>query len=335
MNDFAPLEQRPVGTTGLSVSTLGLGTASLAGNMTPVSDADARATIDRGLELGITYLDTAPFYGYGRSERLVGDQIRAQRDDLVLSTKVGRLLARFHDERPPEESWRDPLPFVDVFDYSYDAIMRSVEDSYQRLGLKNIDILYVHDIGVVTHGSEKNARHFKDLTDSGYKALEELRNAGDIKAIGLGTNEWEVQLDAFGVGDWDVFLLAGRYTLLEQSSLSPFLETCIAKKVSVVCGGPFNSGVLVGGSTWNYAQAPAEVIDKVRKLEGVCEDFAVPLPAAALHFPLRHPAMASVIPGPRTQAELNQIYSWWTTDIPDGFWTALRDSNLLDPAAPV
>jgi D-threo-aldose 1-dehydrogenase len=328
-------EQRQLGNTGLSVSTLGFGSASLAGNITKVSDEDARAAINRAIKAGITYFDTAPFYGYGRAERLVGDALRPCREGKVLSTKVGRLLSRFFGPRPATEQWQSPPPFVDVFDYSYDAIMRSVEDSYQRLGLNSIEILYVHDIGAYTHGEEANAGHMKDLAEGGYRALEELRAAGDIKAIGLGTNEWQVKMDAFEIGDWDVFLLAGRYTLLEQTALAPFLETCVRKNASVVVGGPFNSGILVGGTTWDYASAPAHIVDKAKKLEETCGEFNVPLPAAALRFPLAHPAVVSIIPGPRTMAEFNQILDWWQTDIPNGLWTALKDRGLLDPGAPI
>ncbi|NOZ33040.1 MAG: aldo/keto reductase [Alphaproteobacteria bacterium] len=329
-----PFNQRPIGTTGISVSTLGFGSASLAGNITEVSDEDARGAINRAIDAGITYFDTAPFYGYGRAERLVGDTLRPRREGTVLSTKAGRLLARFFGPRPATEQWQNPPPFVDVFDYSYDAIMRSVEDSYQRLGLNSIEIIYVHDIGTYTHG-EANTAHFKDLADGGYRALEQLRASGDIKAIGLGTNEWQVMMDAFEIGEWDVFLLAGRYTLLEQTALSPFLDTCIKKNASVVVGGPFNSGILVGGTTWDYASAPAHIVDKVEKLEKTCAQFNVPLPAAALQFPLRHPAVASVIPGPRSVTEFDQILDWWKIDIKPELWAALKDQSLLDDDAPI
>lgn len=329
-------EQRTLGTTGLQVSTLGLGTASLAGNMTPVTTEDARATISTALSAGITYFDTAPYYGFGKSERLTGDGIRAERDNLVLSTKVGRLLAPHPGPYDPPTSWVDPLPFIDVFDYSYDAIMRSFEDSLQRLGLASIDILYVHDIGTMTHGAERNAVLWTQLTEGGgYKALRQLRDGGTVSAIGLGVNEWQVLMDAFEIGDWDAFLLAGRYTLLEQTSLSPFLETCIARKASVVIGGPFNSGVLVGGDTWNYGKAPEDIMRKVAIIKSVCADFGVDMPAAALKFPLTHPAVASVIPGPRTPAELQQILDWWQQTIPDALWDGLAEKGLFAAGTPL
>ncbi|HUV32940.1 MAG TPA: aldo/keto reductase, partial [Devosiaceae bacterium] len=231
----------------------------------------ARAVVPHALDLGVNFVDTAPFYGFGKTERYAGDAIRPRRDQVVLSTKAGRILAPQSGAYKRQHSWVDPLPFVDVYDYSYSGIMRSFEDSLQRLGLNRIDILLVHDIGTMTHG-EANAGHWNALEEGGYRALDELRAAGTASAIGLGVNEWEVLMDAFEVGDWDVFLLAGRYTLLEQTALAPLLETCAKKHASVICGGPSNSGVLVGGSTWNYAEAPEEIARKVKTIEAACAD---------------------------------------------------------------
>lgn len=329
-------ETRQIGETKLEVTTLGLGTASLGGNVTAVADADARGAISAALDAGIGYVDTAPFYGFGKSERYTGDGVRSRRDSIILSTKVGRLLAPQFGPYDAPNDWKDPLPFVDVFDYTYDAIMRSFEDSLQRLGLNAIDIVYVHDIGAMTHGKEKNAVLWDQLANQGgYKALRELRDGGTISAIGLGVNEWEILMDAFEIGDWDVFLLAGRYTLLEQTSLSPFLETCLARKSSVVIGGPFNSGILVGGDTWNYSKAPDEIVKKVNIIKSVCADFDVEMPSAALKFPLTHPAVASVIPGPRTPGELAQILDWWQTDIPNDLWDAMADKGLFASGTPL
>lgn len=329
-------EKRRLGQTKLEVSTLGFGTASLAGSITPVSDADARGAISTALEAGINYVDTAPFYGFGRSERLTGDAIRQNRDSYILSTKVGRLLAPQFGTYQRKHSWVDPLPFVDVFDYTYDAIMRSFEDSLQRMGLNKIDILYVHDIGEATHPKAENDVLWDQLANQGgYKALRELRDSGTVSAIGLGVNEWQVLMEAFKLGDWDAFLLAGRYTLLEQTSLSPFLETCLERKTSVVIGGPFNSGILVGGDTWNYDKAPEEIVRKVSIIKSVCADFNVEMPAAALKFPLTHPAVASVVPGPRTSAEMSQILDWWQTDIPDNLWAAMAEKGLFASGTPL
>ena len=328
-------EKRRVGQTALEVTTLGLGGASLAGIFSAVPAEQARATVAHALDAGINYLDTAPQYGFGRSEHLVGDVLRERRGDAVLSTKVGRLLRPFETERSAPHSWVDPLPFDQVYDYSYDGIMRSLEDSLQRLGVDAVDILYVHDIGTMTHGVEASRPLSQQLVSGGYRALRELRDAGTVKAIGLGVNEWEVLMDAFALGDWDVFLLAGRYTLLEQTALTPFMTTCVARGASVVVGGPFNSGILVGGSTFNYGKAPEEIVAKVKAIEAVCQDFGIPLPAAALQFPLTHPAVCNVLPGPRSPAELDGILDWWNIAIPGELWTTLAAKGLLASGTPI
>jgi D-threo-aldose 1-dehydrogenase len=213
--------------------------------------------------------------------------------------------------------------------------MRSFEDSLQRLGLEAVDMLYVHDIGTATHGVEGNRTHWEQLAGGGYRALRELRAGGLIKAIGLGVNEWQVLMDALALGDWDVFLLAGRYTLLEQGALDPFMSACIRRGASVVIGGPFNSGILAGGNRFDYARAPEAVVTRVRAIAAVCAEFGVPLPAAALQFPLAHPAVCTVLPGPRSPAELDGILEWWQLDIPDALWQRLAEQELLAPGTPV
>ncbi len=327
-------ETRQIGKTGLDITTLGLGCASLAGIFTNVPADQGRATISHALDVGINYIDTAPQYGYGRSEHLVGDVLRERRAGTVLSTKVGRRLKPVKEWSEPH-NWVNPLPFDQVYDYSYDGIMRSYEDSLQRLGMNGVDILYVHDIGTATHGVEGNKPLWKQLESGGYRALRELRDSGEIKAIGLGVNEWQVLMDAFALGDWDVFLLAGRYTLLEQTSLNPFMTTCLERGASVVIGGPFNSGILVGGSTFNYAKAPQAIVDRVKALETVCQDFGVALPAAALQFPLTHPAVCNVLPGPKSPEELDGILKWWDAKIPDALWTELANQGLLAAGTPI
>lgn len=328
-------EKRRIGSTDLEVTTLGLGGASLAGIFSAVPAEQARATVAHALDVGINYVDTAPQYGLGRSEHLVGDALRERREGVVLSSKVGRLLKPVDPAAQDKGNWVDPLPFNQLYDYSYDGVMRSFEDSQQRLGLNRIDILYVHDIGVATHGVEGNKPLWAQLAGGGYKALRELRDAGVIKAIGLGVNEWQALMDAFALGDWDVFLLAGRYTLLEQTSLDPFMTTCVERGASVVIGGPFNSGILVGGDKFNYAKAPEEIVTKVRAIEAVCREFGVPLPAAALQFPLTHPAVCNVLPGPRSPQELDGILDWWDAKVPDELWTTLAAKGLLAPGTPI
>ncbi|MEM6889273.1 MAG: aldo/keto reductase [Pseudomonadota bacterium] len=326
------MKKRNVGKTDLQVDVLGLGCAPLGGNFVDLDYAQAADLLRVAQDAGISYFDTAPWYGFGRSERVVGDLLRGT--DYVLSDKVGRLLAPGAVENPMDFGMIDPLPFNVIYDYSYDGIMRAFEDNLQRLGLDRIDILLAHDIGAFQHG-EENSRHFADLAKGGYKAMDELRKAGAVKAIGLGVNENEVCQDALGIGDWDVFLLAGRYTLLEQSPLETLFPACKAAGTSIICGGPFNSGILVGRTMWNYAEAPPDVIDKARALESVAQDFDVPLAAAALQFPLGHSIVSSVIPGPRDAGELQQIFEWLDTQIPDAFWSSLLKQGLIVESAPL
>ena len=326
------MEKRQVGRTDLMIDTLGLGGAPLGGNFVDLGYGQAAELIQAAKDAGIGFFDTAPWYGFGRSERVMGDLLR--HTDYILSDKVGRLLRPGPVSDPSEFGMVDPLPFHVIYDYGYDAIMRAFEDSLQRLGLDRIDILLAHDIGTFTHGDD-NARHFKDLTDSGYRAMDELRRAGHVKAIGLGVNENDVCMDALGIGDWDVFLLAGRYTLLEQTPMQELFPACRAAGTSIICGGPFNSGVLVGREMWNYAAAPAAVVDRVRALGAVADEFSVPLAAAALQFPLANDIITSVIPGPRNASELQQILDWFTQSIPADFWAALTSRGLLTDDTPV
>ncbi len=235
---------------------------------------------------------------------------------------------------PSDYGMVDPLPFHPVYDYSYDGIMRSFEDGLQRLGLDYIDILLVHDIGKFQHGDE-NERHFKDLSNCGFKAMVELRNNGVIKAIGLGVNENQVCLDALEIGYWDVFLLAGRYTLLEQTPLDTLFPKCIKAGTSIICGGSFNSGVLVGRKMWNYSNAPTKILNKVRLLSKVADKYNVPLPAASLQFPLFNKIISSVIPGARSKIEFQQILEWFKFEIPPDFWHELRSKELIHPDAPI
>ncbi len=329
-------EKRQVGRTKLQVTTLGLGTATMGGSRIPVTRAEGEAMVSAAWDAGVRYVDTAPFYGVGAAEHRVGDAMRERdRDAWVLSTKVGRLLRPKTNSAPSPDGRLSPMPFNVVYDYSYDGIMRSVEDSYQRLGLARIDILYVHDIGAYQHGDELNRHHLKILRDSGYKALDELRRTGAVSAIGIGVNEKEVLIEALGFGDWDAFLLAGRYTLLEQGPLDDLLPLCQQRGTSIVVGGPLNSGILAGRDTWNYAAAPPEIVARVQKIAAVCKAHSVPLAAAALQFPLAHPVVCAIIPGPRTAAEFNENLPLFTMKIPAGLWSDLRQQGLLPASAPV
>lgn len=328
-------EKRRVGRTGLEVTVLGFGTATMGGSRIPVTREESEAMIRAAWDAGIRYVDTAPFYGVGASERRVGDALRDKpRGEWVLSSKAGRLLSPQRGRPAATDGRTPPLPFTVEYDYSYDGIMRSVDDSYQRLGLDQIDILYVHDIGEYQH-KEKAAGYTKMLCDSGYRALTELKSSGVVKAFGIGVNEKAVLLECLSWGDWDVFLLAGRYTLLEQAPLEDLLPECERRGTSIVIGGPLNSGILAGRDTWNYAPAPAEVKDRVRRIAEICDRHKVPLPAAALQFPLAHKAVAATIPGPRSVEEFRQNLELIRYPIPGDLWAELKQAGLLHSSAPV
>lgn len=328
-------QQRRIGRTGLSVTALGLGTATLGGSQIDVTREEGEAIVHAAWAEGVRYVDTAPYYGVGAAERRVGDALRDKpRDAWVLSTKVGRKLranmaAEGRNGRPPV------LPFEVVYDYSYDGVMRSVEDSFQRLGLARVDMLFAHDIGVYQHGAERNAAHMGALREGGYRALDELRRSGVAQAIGIGVNEREACLEVMEFGQWDAFLLAGRYTLLEQAPLDDLIPRCQAAGTTLVIGGPLNSGILAGRDTWNYAAAPADVVARVSAIRRVCESHGVPLSAAALQFPLAHPVVSAVIPGPRNVDEFETNMKLLRHRIPAALWDDLKREGLLHPAAPV
>ena len=334
-----PYERRPVGNTGLEVEVLGVGCAPLGNLYRPVSDAAASAVLRAATTHGLRYFDTAPHYGQGLSERRVGDALRRDPDrHFVLSTKVGRLLrpAGFASER---HGFVSPMPFDIVYDYGYDGVMRSWEDSLQRLGLDRVDMLFIHDIGTYTH-AEDNRRLFPIAMNGGYRALDELRASGRVRAIGIGANEFEVCEAALDYGDWDCFLLAGRYTLLEQGAAKSFLPLCERRNCAVIVGAPYNSGILATGvrsggpARYEYGPAPRAVVEKVTAMEAICDDFAVALPAAALQFPLAHPAVASVIPGIDKESRIRQTIDLLRTEIPQAFWQTLCDRSILDAGVP-
>lgn len=333
------MDRRHIGRTGLQVTPLGFGGAPLGNSLASVSDRKASEAINAAWSQGCRYFDTAPFYGYGLSERRTGDRLRAHpRDDFVLSTKVGRLVRIGDSEQKKRENFPGSLPFHAEFDYSYDGVMRSVEDSYQRLGLARIDILLLHDIGRATHGDD-HERQTKIAMEGGYKALDELRRGGVVRAIGLGVNEVAVCEEAMQSGDFDCFLLAGRYTLLEQGPLERLFPACQKRGMSIIVGGPFNSGVLVRAgrpeATYNYLAVPDAIRDKVARLAEVAAAHGVALPDAALQFCLAHPVVASVIPGARNAAEAGSHWRMIEARIPPSFWSDLRHEGLLHSEAPV
>jgi D-threo-aldose 1-dehydrogenase len=336
-------DKRPLGRTKLKVTVLGLGTATLGNLYAPVSDADAHDTVKTAFDAGVRFVDTAPFYGHGWSEHRVGEALRGyKRDDIVLSTKIGRLLK----PKDPGKGGIDGgvfaavLPFDPVFDYSYDGVMRSVEDSLQRLGTHRIDVLLIHDVDRWTHGSEEAAdRRRKEVLDGGYKAMVKLRESGAVGAIGAGLNEWDSCQKLAEASDLDCFLLAGRYSLLEQESLQTFLPLCQKRGIGVFMGGPYNTGILatgaVPGAMYNYAPAKPDILERVRKLEAVCQRHKVTLASAALQFPLAHPAVCSVIPGAKTAAEVKRNIATIEAPIPRDFWAELKREKLIAEEAPL
>ena len=326
-------EKRPLGRTSLEVSVLGLGCATLGGHRVPVTRVEAEAIVHAAWESGVRYVDCAPFYGYGQAERCVGDALREMpRDEWVLSTKVGRLL-RARTQTPVTEPYRHPLPFNTAFDYTYDGIMRAFEDSLQRLGLARIDVLYAHDIGAGQH-RDAHPEIMRTFRDGGYRALDELRRGGAVRAIGIGVNEREALLEAMEWGDWDAFLLASRYTLLEQDPLNDLMPKCVRAGISIVVGAVHNTGILAGRDSWNYQPAPPEIAARVDAIRAVCDNHAVPLIAAALQFPLAHPAVSAVLPGPRNVEEMEENSELMRYPIPSALWADLRDAKLLHPDAP-
>ena len=320
----------------LAVPVFGLGCAQLGGLYRAMTDEQATELVLAAWATGVRHFDTAPYYGYTLSERRLGAALRTlPRDDYVLSTKAGRLMLPDASVQPGDDGFAAPLPFRPHFDYSYGGILRSHEDSLRRLGVDRIDILYVHDIGHVTHG-DRHERHWRELTDGGgFRALDELRGDGRVRAVGLGVNEWQVVHDAMQEFDLDITMLAGRYTLLEQTSLSPLLDACVKRGHAIVVAGPFNSGVLAGGDTFNYGAVPSEVAQRVQALRAVCDEFDVPLPAAALQFPLAHPAVVSCFAGAHDAAQLKQNINGLQKQLPDAFWQALRHRGWVDERAPL
>jgi D-threo-aldose 1-dehydrogenase len=337
-----PAETSPLRSSRpLQLTRMGFGGAPLGNLYRSVTEEDAQAALQTAYDSGIRYFDTAPQYGLGISEYRFGEALRRfGRQHVTLSTKVGRLL----EDCPADEV--TPAGFVDVpqkrivYDYTYDGVLRSHEASLERLGVEAVDILLVHDVDIFTHGSrEASDEKVRELFDGGgYKALAELRDAGQVKAIGAGVNEWEVCETLLNLGDFDCFLLAGRYTLLEQEPLESFLPLCVKRDAGIILGGPYNSGILATGAIerayYNYKPAPQDILDRVRRIEQVCRDHGVRLAEAALQFPAGHPAVRTVIPGAVNANEVAANIQLFSRNLPEGFWDDLKTAGLLRPDAP-
>lgn len=342
MNAADKLALKPGGKTRIQVTRMGFGGAALGNLYRRISDDDAQAALQAAFDLGIRHFDTAPNYGYGRSEDRFGRFIAETKpDQIVLATKVGRVL---QDCAPQDVT---PGPFVDtpqkrvIFDYSYDGVMRSFEESKARLGIERVDILHIHDVCASTHGSqEASDAAVRQLFDKGgYRALTELRGAGEISALGAGVNEWQVCERLLGLGDFDCFLLAGRYTLLEQEALDSFLPLCVHRDVGIILGGPYNSGILATGAVpdarYNYERAPEHILSRVRRIEDICVAHDTPLIAAALQFVFGHPAVRSVIPGAASADEVRANAALLDHSIPAALWDDLREAGLIRSDAPI
>jgi D-threo-aldose 1-dehydrogenase len=316
-----------------SLPQLGLGCAPLGNLFTPVSQAMAEEALEAAWAGGVRYFDTAPFYGHGLSEQRLGRFLRsAPRHGAIVSSKVGRGLRSAGTLPGPDTGYVETAPFEPYFDYGRDAVLRQVEGSLRRLGRDRLDLAFVHDIGGLTHGADHGKR-FVEAIDGAFPALSELKAQGVVGAIGIGVNEVAVCLETLARVELDVILLAGRYTLLDPSAGAVLLPLCQARAVRVIVGGPYNSGILAGGAHYDYAAAPPAVVERARRLKAACEAHGVALEAAALHYPLRHPAVVSVIPGARSAGEVRANLGHFATPPPEALWEALADEGLIPSEA--
>jgi len=323
-------------------TVLGQGTAPLGNLYRALPEDQVQNTLQAAWDGGVRYFDTAPLYGFGLAETRLNHFLRDKpRDRYVISTKVGRRLAlTAPKDRSGIGKFFDTPSRREVFDYSYDGVMRSVEDSLERLGLDRIDMLFVHDLDVFTHGSTlARDAHVEAFMRGGYGALVKLREGKAIKAFGAGVNEWQVCQHLAERGEFDLFLLAGRYTLLEQDPLESFLPLCESRGIGIVIGGPFNSGILASGAKpgawYNYSPAPPEILERVRRLEQVCRAHRVSLVEAALRFPMGHPAVVTVVAGATSPAEVARNIRTLAAGMPHAFWKDLKAEGLVRSDAKV
>jgi len=331
--------RRPLGRTGLDVSVLGFGTAPLGDLYAHLDDATAIGAVERAFSLGLNLLDSSPLYGHGLSEHRCGTALRrVPRDQIVLCTKVGRWMDPFHG-RGDGSRFVGGQPHRAVVDYSYDGTMRSVEQSLLRLGTDRIDLLLIHDVDVWTHGADAIEDRFREAMAGAYPALDKLRSEKVVAGIGIGVNEADMCVRFAEAGSFDVMLLAGRYSLLEQPALEQFLPLAQRQGMGIMLGGVFNSGILatgaVPGAKYNYSDAPAEILAKVARIERVCAAHGVALPTAALHFALGHPAVASVVLGGQSAAEVERNAASLASTVPAALWADLKAEGLLNADAPV
>jgi D-threo-aldose 1-dehydrogenase len=322
-----PRERVALGRTDVTVTRIGLGTAPLGGLFVEVADDVAHGVVEAAWEAGVRFFDTAPQYGHGLAEQRLGAVLRDRpRDELTLATKVGRLL-RAGTPPGPDQNFKGVPPVNPVFDFSYDGALRSVEESLVRLGVDRVDVLHIHDPD----------DHFEEALRGAYPALDRLRSEGVIGAVGAGMNQSAMLARLALEADFDCFLLAGRYTLLDQSGLHDLLPLCQERGIAVIAGGVFNSGILAHprpGATYDYRPAGSQVLIRARRLDEICRRHGVPLKAAAVQFPLGHPAVAAVLVGCRSEAEVAENLRMAETDIPDALWQELKAEGMLAQEVP-
>jgi D-threo-aldose 1-dehydrogenase len=320
-------ERARLGRTPFEVTRFGLGTAPLAGLYQAVPENQALAVIARAWDAGIRHFDTAPLYGFGLAEMRVGKALNGKpREEFVLATKVGRLL-RAGAPPEPGQNFQGTPPVNPVFDFTYDGVMRSVAESLERLQLDRIDILHIHDPD----------HHYSDALHGAYKALDHLRSEGVIQAVGAGMNQAEMLARFAREGNFDCFLLAGRYTLLDQVALDELLPICVERGIAIIAAGVYNSGILADpkpGARYNYSAAPEPLLERARRIRAVCDSHGVPLKAAALQFPLTHPSVSCVVVGCRSVAQLDESIRMFEVDIPPALWHELKTEGLLREDAP-
>ncbi len=329
------------GSAEIEFTELGFGTAPLGNMYRSISDDDAQRILEEAWSFGIRYFDTAPLYGLTLSERRLGDFLKTKdRGEFVLSTKAGRLLRPCGPkDRTGIGQWFDVPNMRQVYDYSHDGIMRSFEESLSRLDIDRVDVLFVHDLCIFTHGSKETSdRRICEFMAGGYDAMVRLRDEGAVRAIGGGVNEWEVCQTLAERGDFDLFLLAGRYTLLEQEALDSFFPLCEQRGIGIVIGGPYNSGILatgpMKGAFYNYSPASDQILDRVGKIKSICDDHSIELKTAALRFPLLHSVVVSVIPGAQSVDEAESNGENIKRNVPVALWNDLKAEGLLRKDAP-
>ena len=334
------IKKRQLGSTAVSLTEVSFGAASIGNLFNELDNAQSVSVINAASEAGIGYFDTAPHYGAGLSERRLGLALsEIKSEDLVLSTKVGRVLTRLPPGAlPQDQGFVNEPPMQRTFDYSYDGVMRSFEDSCQRMGTNQIDILLMHDIGEYCQG-DKHGDTFKQAMEGGYKAMHELRSQQLVKAIGLGVNEWQVCQQTFDYAEFDCFMVANCLTLLNNDIVDPFLAQCAQRQVGIIAAAPFNSGILATGSKgaghYFYAEVPGEILQKVKQMEAICERHKVPLGAAALQYPLLFPMVTSVLVGMSSAKRVADNLALHQSNIEHALWLELRDAGLIHIDTPI